>query len=177
MNWISKLLGVRPNNFRNAEFSLRIESIFRENISVSYTRGSKYFNFEGERFGKKWGAIQVFISQDIDQTELQQLVRDLETALKAMRFEYVIVRRAGVEIISAEEQQAALAELQQMGYDVTVSPDRRQIRQTHRPDAPLRDKATLRKIAPRMLALTQTLRGKRQRFEVFARSANQENNE
>jgi hypothetical protein len=170
MNLLTKLFGFRPNEFRDRNFKVRIESVFRENVSVIHTRGSKTINFDGERYGKRWDGIQVYIPENVERTQIQQIVRDLETAFKAMHHEYVILRKADVEIVPEQEQQAALAELHQMGFQVEVSPDRKQIRQTRMPDAPLHDKAALRRMAPRMISLIQSLKGTRQRFEVLARS-------
>lgn len=111
-----------------------------------------------------------YIPEEVERAQLLQIVQDLETALKAIRREYVILRKAGVEIVPEKEQQAALAELNQMGFQIEVSTDRKQIRQTRKPDAPLLDKAALRKMAPRMMSLIQSLKGTRQRLEVLAKS-------
>lgn len=170
MNLLFKLLGLRPNEFRDRNFRVRIESIFRENVSVVHTRDSETINFDGERYGKKWHGIRVYIPEVVERAQLLQIVQDLETALKAMRHEYVILHKAGVEIVPEKEQQAALAELNQMGFQIEVSTDRKQIRQTRKPDAPLLDKAALRKMAPRMMSLIQSLKGTRQRLEVLAKS-------
>jgi len=170
MNLLSKIFGLRPNEFQDRNFKVRIESIFRENVLIIHTRDGKTVNFDGERYGKKWDGIQVHVPEDVEPTQVQQIVRDLETAFKAMQYEYVILRKAGVEIVPEEEQQTALAELHQMGFQVEVSPDRKQIRQTRRADAPLQDKAALRKMAPRMMSLIQSVKGTRQCFEVLAKS-------
>jgi hypothetical protein len=170
MNLLSKIFRLRPNEFRDRDFKVRIESIFRENISVIHTREGKTVNFDGERYGKKWDGVQVYIPEDVERAQLQQIVCDLETAFKAMQHKYVILRKASVEIVTEEERQAALTELHQMGFQIELSADRKQIRQTRRPDAPLHDKAALRKMAPRMMSLIQSLKGTRQRFEVLAKS-------
>jgi len=170
MNLLSRLFGLRPNEFQDQNFKVCIESIFRENVSVIHTRDSKTMNFDGERCGKKWNRIQVYIPEDIDRPQIQRIVCDLQTAFRAMQCEYVILRKAGIEIVPEEEQQAALAELEQMGFQVEVSPDRKQIRQTRRPDAPRHDQSALRKMSPRMMSLIQSLKGTRQRFEVLAQS-------
>ena len=86
-----------------------------------------------------------------------------------MRYGYVIVRKAGIEVVPKTEQQEALAELREMGYEIEILPDNK-IRQTRRAGAPRRDLETLRNQTPRMMSLIQSLHGTRQRFEILAKS-------
>lgn len=100
---------------------------------------------------------------------MAQIVRDLEAALIALRYGYVISRKIAIDIVPESERQAALAELREMGYEFEVLPDGK-IRQTRKPGAPRQDIETLRRQAPRMLLLMQSVQGKRPRFETLAKS-------
>lgn len=169
MNWLFRRLGLREREYRGDDFSVRIEPVFREAVSVVHTREGKRLSLSGERIGKKWEGIQVQIPPEGDAKQMQQVVRDLETAFQALRYEYLIARKTATETVPEEEQQAAMAELNEMGYDIEVMSDGK-IRQTFRPGAPRRDRETLQEQVPRMMSLLQSLHGARPRFEILAKS-------
>jgi 5-enolpyruvylshikimate-3-phosphate synthase len=171
MNWLLKKLGYRDRKYRAADFSVTIEPGFREIVSVMHERGGASLHLDGERIGKKWEGISVHIPEGVDKARVAQIARDLETAFQALGYGYIIARLAGIEIVSESEQQAAITELNSMGINVEVSPDRKQIRQSWKHGAPRLDKDTARKQAPRIMSLIQALHGKRQRFETLARSS------
>ena len=165
MNSLLKLLGYRDSKYRGSDFSVCITPRGREGVSVVYTRQGGSLNLVGERIGGKWERIELRIPTKLEATQVSQIVRDLEVAFEAMRYRYVISRNAGIEVVHEKERQAAIAQLNEMGYDVEFLPDGK-IRQTPRVGAP-RD---LPKISPRMISLIQDLHGTRQRFEILARS-------
>jgi hypothetical protein len=169
MNWLLKLLGYRDRDYRGDDFSLHIEPIMREGISVVYTRHGANFKLSGERIGGKWEGIEVLIPEEVESAQVPQIVRDLETAFEAIGYGYVIARKAGTDIVTETERKAAIAELNEMGYDIEILPNR-QIRQTRKAGAPRHDIETLGKKTPRMMSLIQSLHGTRQRFEILARS-------
>jgi len=169
VNWLLKLLGYRDREYLGDAFSVRIEPIMREAVAVIYARRGTSLNLSGERVGRKWGGIEVYIPEDVASAQVPQIVRDLETAFVAMRYGYVIARKAGIDIVPEIEQQAAIVELRDMGYEIEILPDRK-IRQTRRAGAPRQDIDELRKTTPRMMSLIQSLHGTRQRFEILARS-------
>jgi hypothetical protein len=169
MNWLFKLLGYRDRRYRGKDFSLRIEPIMREVVSVIYIRNGTTFNFGGERIKSSAEGIHVLIPQEVEATYLPQIVRDITSALKTMGYGYVIDRNVGVDVVPETERHAAMAELRKMGYEIEILPDQR-IRQTQKAGAPRQDVETLRRQAPRMMALIQTVHGKRPRFEILAKS-------
>jgi hypothetical protein len=171
VNWLLKKLGYRDRKYRTANFSLTIEPGFREIVSVTYERAGGRLYLDGERIGKRWEGIAVHIPEDVDTARASQIARDLETAFQALGYGYIIARLAGIEIVSEAEQQAAITELNSIGINVEVSSDRRQIRQGWKEGAPRLGIDTARKQAPRIMSLTQALHGKRQRFEILARSS------
>jgi hypothetical protein len=169
VNWLLKLFGYRDRNYRGDDFSVRIESIHREVVSVVHTRRRTSLNLSGERIGRKWEGIEVHIPLEVEAAQVSQIVRDLETAFRAMRYGYVIARKAGMDIVPEAEREAAIAELREMGYEIEILPDRT-IRQTHSEGGPRHDRETLRRTAPRIMSLIQSLRGTRQRVEILAKS-------
>ena len=136
MNWLLKKLGYRDRKYRARDVSVTVQPGFREIVSVIHERGGIRLHLDGERIGKKWEGISVHIPEELDPARVTQVARDLETAFQAMSYGYIIARVAGVEIVSETEQQAAMAELNSMGFDVEVSPDRKQIRQKWREGTP-----------------------------------------
>jgi hypothetical protein len=169
MNWLTKMLGYRGRGYRGDDFSVRIEPIFRELISVIYSRQGKSLKFGGELIGKSWGGISVQLPVDLEDVKVAQIVRDLETAFGALRCGYVIARKAAVEVVPETERQSALAELREMGYEIEILPDGG-IRQTRSAGAPRPDAEALRKQGPRMMSLIQSIHGTRHRFETLAKS-------
>lgn len=169
MNRLLKLLGYRDLKYRGNDFSVRIKPTVREGVSIIYTRQGKDLNLTGERTGRKWEEIEVLIPFEVEAAQVPQMVGDLETAFVTMQYGYVITRKAGIDIVPEAERQAAVVELNEMGYDIEILPDRK-IRQTRRAGAPLQDIETRRVQALRMMSLIQTLHGTRQRFEILAKS-------
>ena len=169
MNWLFKLLGYREREYRGDGFSVRIESIVREGISVIHTRNGTSLNLMGERIGKHWEGIEVHIPPELDTTQTSQIVHDLETAFQAMQYGYVIASKRAADTVPEEERQAAMAELNQMGYDIEVLPDGK-IRQKLRPGATRPDRKALQGHSLRMMFLLQSVHGTRPRFEILAKS-------
>ncbi len=169
MNWLRKIFGYRDSEFDGDDFSVRIKPIMREAVSVVYTRHPASFNLSGERIGRKWEGVQVWIPQEVEAARVPQIVRDLEIAFAMMRYGYVIVRRAGADIVPETERQAAIAELNEMGYDIEILPDR-SIRHTRRAGVPRPDFEAAQKQASRIMALLQSVHGTRQHFEILAKS-------
>lgn len=169
MKWLSRLIGFRRPEYRGKDFSVRIEPVFREVVSVVYTRQGKSLNLDAERIGRKWSGIQVLLPADIETPQVSQIVRDLETALAALHYGYVILRKTEAEVVPEAERQAAIAELHEMGYEIEILPGGR-ISQRRRKGATPPDIETARKQAPRLMALIQSVHGKRQHYETLAKS-------
>lgn len=165
-----KLLGHRDREYRGDNFSVRIEQVFREVVSVIYTRSGVTLKLGGERIGRKWEGIEVRIPQDVESERASQIGRDLETAFRAMGYGYVIAHLLGYDIVPEVERQAAIAEMREMGYEVEVSPDRKQIRQTRIPGVPAPGIEAARKQSLRMASLIPSVHGRRARFEILAKS-------
>jgi hypothetical protein len=170
MNWLRKLLGLRGDEYCESDFCVRIKRVFREVVSVMHTRDGTTLSLSGERIGRRWEGIEIHIPQEVEAARASQIARDLETAFQAMQYGYVIARKLGVDAVPETERQAAIAELREMGYEIEVSADRRQIRQKRLPDAPRVNIEIARKQAPRMMQLLQAVHGTRPRFEILAKS-------
>lgn len=170
MNPLLKLLGYRDREYSGDHFSVRVDQDFRELVSVIHTRHGASRKLGGERIGNKWEGIAVDIPPEIDPAEVPQIVSDLETAFVALRYGYVISRKAGIDTVPETERQAALAELGEMGYEIKVSTDRKETGLTWKPGAPRPDMETARRTAPRIMSLLQSVHGTRRRMEILARS-------
>ena len=142
----------------------------REVVYVIHTRQGTSLNLDGQRIGRKWEGIEVFIPHEVEAARAPQIVRDLEAAFQAMDYGYVITRLGEVETVPETERQAAIAELRQMGYELEVSADRKQIRQKWILGTPKLGLEALRKTTPRYMSLLQAVHGTRRRFEILARS-------
>jgi hypothetical protein len=170
VNRILKLLGYRDREYRAGDYSVPIESIFREVVSVIYKRQRTTHNLSGARIGSKRRGIQVFIPSELDAAQIPRIVLDLKTALEAMEYGYVIVRETSVEIVPEPERQAAIAEFRATGWEIEILSDGK-ITQTARAGAPQVDIETLRARTPRMMTLVQTVHGRRQLIEILAKLA------
>lgn len=124
MNWLLKKLGHRDREYRGSDFRVRVEPIMREAVSVIYTRQGTTLHLSGERIGRRWEGIEVHIPHEVAVEQASQIARDLETAFQALGDGYIIARLGEVEIVPETERQAAIAELQEMGYEIEVSADR-----------------------------------------------------
>jgi len=168
--WLFDKLGYGDREYRGADFSVRVEQGFRELVTVIHTRQGTTRRLDGERIGKGWNGIRIHLPRDVDPAEVPQLVSDLEAAFGAMRYGYVISRTVGVDPVPEAEQQAAIAELNEMGFDVERSTDPRQTVVIPRPDRPRPDPKAAKDRASRSMSLVLTLRGTRQRVELLAKS-------
>lgn len=169
MNWLRKLLGSGKREYRGDGFSVRIDPVVREAVSITYTREGQTLKLSGERVGERWQGINLLLPADVADAQVPQLVRDLEAALIAMGHGYIITRKLGVDTVPEPERQAALAELRAMGFEIEILPDGK-IRQSRSESAPRQDADTLKKQAPRMMSLLQSVHGTRPRLETLAKS-------
>lgn len=170
MNWLLKTLGYRDSEYRAGNLHVRIRTIAREVVSVIHTRQEISLNLDGQRIGRKWEGIEVHVPQDVGVEKASQIAFDLEAAFQSMGYGYVICRLAGVDIVPETEREAAIAELREMGWEIEVSPDRKQISQKRISEAPHLNTETARKQAQRMMSLMQAVHGSRQRFQILTKS-------
>jgi hypothetical protein len=170
MNWLLKKLGYRDRKYRTRDVSVTVQPGFREIVSVIHERGGIRLRLDGERIGKKWEGISVHIPGELDAARNASRSRPGD-GIPGHEL-WLHNRSLGRSRNCLEtEQQAAMAELNSMGFDVEVSPDRKQIRQKWREGTPRPGIDAARIQAPRIMSLVQALHGKRQRFEVLARSS------
>ena len=170
MNWLLKKLGYRDRQYHGSDFSVRIEPMGREAVYVIHTRQGASLNLDGQRIGRKWEGIAVYIPRGVEAERASQIAHDLEAAFQAMGYGYQIARLSEIETVPETERQAAIAELRQMGFEIEVSTDRKQIRQKWIAGTPKPSPETIRKTIPRQMALLQAVHGTRERFEILAKS-------
>jgi hypothetical protein len=169
MNWLLKRLGYRNRHYCGEGFSVRIEPMGREALYVNYKRADTKYSLDGQYIGRGWGGVEVWVPLDIDSVEAQRITQDLKAAFEPMSYGYIIVRQTGVEIVAEPERRAAMEELRSIGWKIEILKDGK-IRQTWRQGAPRQDFKTIRKTAPRIMTLLHTIRGRRERFEILAKS-------
>lgn len=170
MNWLLKKLGYRDRLYRGRDFSMRIQPLRREALSIVYTRQGTNLNLDGQRIGSKWEGIELYIPPEVEPERASQIAHDLEAAFQAMDYRYVIARLSEIETVPEAERQAAIAELRQMGYELEISADRKQIRQKWIAGTPKLGLEALGKTTPRYMSLLQAVHGTRKRFEILAKS-------
>ena len=171
MSWLFKKRGNRDPEYRGDDFSVRVEKGFREIVTVVHTRGRTTRRLDGERIGKRWEGIGVhLLPGDMDPTDVPQIVHDLEVAFAALRYGYVISRTVRVDSVSEAEQQAAIAELNELGFEVERSADQKEVVLRPRSPSPHPDTNKAQGTAPRVMALVQSLSGTRHQVELLARS-------
>ena len=162
------MLGHHASEYRGDGFSVRIDQGFRELVTVVHTRDGTALKLGGERIGKKWQGIGIHLASGLDAAQVPQIVHDLAIAFEALRYGYIISRTARVDAVPESERQAALAEINELGFEIQVSADRKQVTQSRRPGVPPPDRKTSERIATRMMNLLQTVRGIRPIVEVLA---------
>jgi len=170
MRWLFKKLGYGDREYRGDDFSVKVEQGFREIVTIVHTRQGTVRRLDGERIGKRWKGIRIHLPCDVDPADVPQIVRDLETAFGAMRYGYVISRTVRVDPVPEAEQEAAVTELNEMGFDVERSTDPRQTVLRPKSGVPRPDRKTAQSTAPRIMTLVQSLRGTRQVVELLAKS-------
>ena len=168
------------DDYRGDDFSLRIEQGFREIVTVVLARNGTTRRLEGERIGKRWQGIGIVLPPEVDATDVPQVVADLETGFRALRYSYVISRIVAVETVSEAEQQAAITELNEMGFDVerpegTLHATKAGHTWTRvdlipRSGNQRRDAKTAKELSPRIMRSVQSLGGRRPQMEVLAKS-------
>jgi hypothetical protein len=170
MNWLLRILGYHDREYHGDGFSVRIDPGFRELVSIVLTRGGTTRTLDGERIGKRWEGISVHLPREVEPGDVPQIVRDLETAFTALDYGYVISRTVAVEAVSEADQQAAMAELNQMGFEVEVSADRLQTSLQWKPGVRPPDIKTFKSTTPQVMYWLQSLTGRRPQIEVLAKS-------
>jgi hypothetical protein len=156
--------------YHGVDFSVRVRPRSREAVSVIYKHRGTQLDLGGERIGSKWEGIKVLIPSDLEVEKVTILVNHLEVAFHALGLGYVIIRLVEVEHVNEVDQQAAIAELREMGYEIELSADRKQARVKAIPGTRPGDRETLRNQIPRMMSLIQDVRGTRQRYQTLAKS-------
>jgi hypothetical protein len=146
-----------------------VKRTVREGVNVEYELPGRKLVLSGESVGPRWKQLNLVVNQEIllTPTELENLGKELAR----QGYEFVIFRLGPQEIVSQEEQDSALAELKQMGYQVEISSDRRTIRESRLPGIPPPSKEQARERAPRMMELVFALSGRRRPKEVLLQSS------
>jgi hypothetical protein len=87
-----EMLRYRRRTYIGEGFSVRIRSMVREGVSVSYKRQDMTLDIKGDRTGKNWEQLQLSIPEEIGRTKAIQIALDLETAFIEMNYQYAITQ-------------------------------------------------------------------------------------
>jgi hypothetical protein len=147
--------------------SIRIVRQRREGVDLEYEDGSQTIRLSGELTGPKWKQMNVRLMQG---AWSEELLDKIASAIAQRGYEFAIYRLGEAQTISEPEREAALAELQSMGYQIEVSPDRKRIRQSLAPGAPRPSLDEAKKGAPKIMKLIETVHGTRRPIEVLRKS-------
>ena len=147
--------------------TIRIVKQSRESVDLEYRDANQALLLKGEFVGPKWKQLNVEVpSAKCD----GQTLDNIALSLQNRGYEYMVFRFGEVQVVPESERNAALAELQSMGFQVDVSPDRRSVRQSRAPGAPLMSREEAKEKAPRIMHLVQAVRGVRRPIEVLRKS-------
>jgi hypothetical protein len=159
--------------FTFSTFSLTVDTVGHGEAFVTYSDKSKKLSLDattepGERFFAT--RISVKVPRELPNEQIRDLVSNLSSGLKTLRYEYLIYRKGGPQTVPEEERNAAIAELRQMGFEILESSGPGKIGRavTHNWER------TSRKEGKARLSLVQSLMAKasgvRENIEVLARS-------
>lgn len=109
------------------------------------------------------------ISREFPHTELSNVISNIATALPKVGFQYWIYKEGEPQVVPEEERMAAVAELRQMGFAITIAQDVVRITKPGLPYWRLSQRS-VRTHGIRWLSLVRKARGIRGTAEVLARS-------
>jgi hypothetical protein len=147
--------------------SIRIVRQRREGVDLEYKDGGHTIRLSGELTGPRWKQMNVRVAEG-DWSE--ELLDKIAAAIAQRGYEFAIYRLGETQTISEPEREAALSELQSMGYQIEVSPDRKRIKQSLAPGPRAPSLEEAKKAAPRIMKLIETVHGNRRPVEVLRKS-------
>ena len=119
---ISQRMRVAPlTNITLPKYSLTVSTVGHGGAFVRYSDESNKLYLEAEVGpGKRFfGArISVQVPKELPNEQLQDVVANLASGLKSLRYEYLIYRTGSPQAIPKEESDVAIAELRQMGFEI-----------------------------------------------------------
>ena len=157
-------------NVRAADYSIELRFPGREGLLVLYRDAAGSRTFDGEVTWSVNRQLSIGIPQEMNDAEVARIVPRLAEGLTTLRREFIIVRVGAEETLPEADRSRAATQLRELGYDPVLSEDGRSVRLTPLPNfqRPTKDAARERGIA--MMRLVRTIRGKRARIEVLAKS-------
>jgi hypothetical protein len=150
--------------------TIQFRNRHRECVEVEYRDPNTTVVLDGEFVGPKWKQLNIAISDKINLGE--QTLDNLVAELRRQNYDFVIYRLGEEEQIPEAERQSALHELTVMGYQVEVSPDRKQIRLSlaDKGTSSLKPRDKTREHGPQMMKLIKNVRGVRRSMHILRKS-------
>lgn len=170
MNWLKKFFREKGRRYQGDGFSVQANHTVREGMRITYASGDEAIQCSGELIGKRWRSIAVRIPQTVEREKAQTMAQQIAEALKDWGYlGYVIDRVAAVEIVPEEERKAALAKLDEMGFEIEVLPNGA-VRQRLKSGASRPSREQAANLGLQMFPLVRAAYGKRPRIETLAKS-------
>jgi hypothetical protein len=163
---VSMVRSHRPSVANFPTFSVTINSVSWHQAYVLYREGDRLVEFDTYVSRNR---MICTAPKNLPQEELQHLLPNLTQGLGKLRRSYVICRRREPQVIPAEEQNAAIAELRQMGAELQAPVGQGQVQRAVIHDWHASGTAAQGKIL-KVQELMQTAPGVREKVEVVAQS-------
>jgi len=139
----------RRSKFETPEYSVEIQTTFREGRWIVYREKDRIINFSAEAVGRKWEQLNARAPAGLEGAELDRIVANVAKALEGLGYEYVILQRGEGQTVPEAERAEARNRLRQLGSEASASkgsaPESRdQVKLTRVPG----DEVTNRKFSP-----------------------------
>ena len=157
----------RPSVANFPTFSVTINSVSWQQAYVLYREGDRLIEFDTYVSRKR---MICATPKDLSQEELQGLLPNLTQGLSKLRRPYVICRKREPQVIPAEEQNAAIAELRLMGVELQAPVGQGQVQRAVIHNWQARSGTVAKEKILKVQELMQAARGVRESVEVVARS-------
>jgi len=83
----------RRSKFETPEYSVEIQTTFREGRWIVYREKDRIINFSAEAVGRKWEQLNAMAPAGLEGAELDRIVANVAKALEGLGYEYVILQR------------------------------------------------------------------------------------
>ena len=150
------------------EFSIAISRLGPEDAIVTRKRENRKQEFAAEITGKR--QIDVHIPSELDVAEVHSAVADLVQGFQKLGYEYLIYKKGEREPIPESEREAAISELNKMGFEVQRTEGRIEVRRASQLRGAASSQPEANITTPEWIRLLGKAKGVRERIEVLAKS-------
>jgi hypothetical protein len=154
-------------------FSVTISSVGREEAYIVYRSNERQLEFAAEiGRGKRFfiSRISVRVPKEMPDEDVREVIPNLTLALAKLHYEYFVFRKGELQKISEAEQEAAIAELRQMGCEIKEIIGQGEVQRAVVANWPRFPGEQVKTMMPKVQDLMSKARGVRENIEVLARS-------